>query len=118
MTAATTSPARRGRPPRRLPITFADVAAAARRIHGLVVRTPPARAQALASATGANVTVKCENLQFTASYKERGALNRMLWLSNDQRDCGVLAVSAGNHAQGVARHAALLGVPATVVMPR
>jgi threonine dehydratase len=101
-----------------LPVGLADVEAAARRLSGRVVRTPQARSQTLSKVTGAQVTVKFENLQFTASFKERGALNRMLLLDRDERSRGVIAVSAGNHAQGVARHAAALGIPATVVMPR
>jgi threonine dehydratase len=100
-----------------LPIAFADVEAAARRLSSHLGRTPQSASQTLSRETGAEVTVKFENLQFTASFKERGALNKMLLMDDDERARGVMAVSAGNHAQGVARHAAALGIPATVVMP-
>ncbi len=100
-----------------LPIGYADVAAAAERIAGAVERTPLRRSRTLSEITGAEVWIKFENLQFTASFKERGALNKLLSLSEAERRAGVIAVSAGNHAQGVAYHAARLGVPATIVMP-
>jgi threonine dehydratase len=100
-----------------LPVTLADVEAAADRIRGGVVRTPSAPSLTLSSILGADVVVKFESLQFTASYKERGALHRLLHLDDDERGRGVVAMSAGNHAQGVAHHAARLGVPATIVMP-
>lgn len=100
-----------------LPVTLADVEAAAERIRGGVVRTPSAPSLTLSEILGAHVVVKFESLQFTASYKERGALNRLLHFDDDERRRGVVAMSAGNHAQGVAHHAARLGVPATIVMP-
>lgn len=98
-------------------ITIDDVRKAAERIAGSVNRTPFLPSQTLSELTGAEVWLKFENLQFTASFKERGALNRLLLLSADERERGVVAVSAGNHAQGVAFHARRLGIPATVVMP-
>lgn len=98
-------------------VTPGDVAAAASRIAGDVVRTPSARSATLSALTGAEVVVKFENLQFTASFKDRGAANRLHLLGEDERNRGVVAVSAGNHAQGVAHHARRLGVPATIVMP-
>jgi threonine dehydratase len=104
-------------PAARLPIGLDDVRQAAARIEGGVVRTPSATSYTLSELLGATVVVKFENLQFTASYKERGALNRLLALDPDERARGVVAMSAGNHAQGVAHHAARLGVPATIVMP-
>ena len=73
--------------------------------------------QTLSDLTGAEIWLKFENLQFTASFKERGALNRLLALSSSEARRGVVAVSAGNHAQGVAFHARRLGIPATIVMP-
>lgn len=100
-----------------LPISLADVRAAAARIAGAVERTPMRRSRTLSEITGAKVWVKFENLQFTASFKERGALNKLLLLSEAQRQAGVIAVSAGNHAQGVAYHAQRLSIPATIVMP-
>ena len=98
-------------------VTFSDVEAAAGNIEGAVVRTPSAVSRTLSDITGATVILKFEIFQFTASYKERGARNRLLALSPEQRAAGVVAVSAGNHAQAVAHNAALLGVPATIVMP-
>ena len=99
-------------------VTLADVEAAATAIAGVVARTPSAVSETLSEILGCTVVVKFESLQFTASYKERGARNRLLALTDAERAGGVVAVSAGNHAQAVARHAALLGVPATIVMPR
>ncbi len=96
-------------------VSAADVDAAAARIAGRVVRTPLARSHTLSEITGADVFVKFENLQFTASFKERGALNRLLLLPAGV--AGVAAASAGNFAQGVAHHAAVLGLPALIVMP-
>jgi threonine dehydratase len=98
-------------------VTFDDVEAAARAIEGAVVRTPSAVSQTLSDILGCTVVLKFENLQFTAAFKERGARNRLLALSPKERAAGVVAVSAGNHGQAVARHAALLGIPATIVMP-
>lgn len=99
-------------------IEFADIEAAASRIRGQVVETPCLLSRTLSEITGAQVYLKFENLQFTASFKERGALNRLSQLDEAQRARGVIAVSAGNHAQGVAWHAKRLGIPATIVMPR
>ena len=99
-------------------IGFADIEAAAQAIAGAVARTPAARSKTLSALTGADVVVKFENLQFTASFKERGALVKLLSLSAEQRARGVIAMSAGNHAQGVAYHARRLGIPATIVMPK
>ena len=98
-------------------VTFADIEAAARTIAGAVVRTPSAVSETLSEILGCTVIVKFENLQFTAAYKERGARNRLAALTAEERTAGVVAVSAGNHAQAVARHAALLDIPATIVMP-
>ena len=99
-------------------LTFADIQAAAGRIAGHVERTPCRHSRTLSQITGAEVWVKFENLQFTASYKERGALNRMLQLSDREKARGVIAASAGNHAQGLAYHGGRLGIPVTIVMPR
>ncbi len=100
-----------------LPVTLADVRAAAARIEGAVVRTPTLYSRTLSRITGAEVWCKFENLQFTAAYKERGALNTLLTMGDADRAKGVIAASAGNHAQGLAYHAHRLGVPATIVMP-
>lgn len=99
------------------PVTAADVDAAAARIAGHVVRTPSSVSETLSEITGATVIVKFENLQFTGSYKERGARNKLLSLNEDERRRGVIAMSAGNHAQGLAHHAARLGIAATIVIP-
>lgn len=104
--------------PEPLPLRLADVQAAARRIQGAVERTPMRRSRTLSEITGAQVWVKFENLQFTASFKERGALNKLSLLTASERAGGVIAVSAGNHAQGVAYHAQRLEIPATIVMPK
>ncbi len=101
-----------------LPIAFADVLAARDRIAGAVVRTPCLHSRTLSELTGAEIWLKFENLQFTAAYKERGALNKLLSLDAAQRARGVIAASAGNHAQGLAYHARRLGIPVTIVMPR
>ncbi|MBZ6377922.1 threonine ammonia-lyase [Pacificimonas flava] len=101
-----------------LPVSFSDVEAAAEAISGSVIRTPCLKSQTLSDITGAEVWLKFENLQFTAAYKERGALNKLLSLSKEQRDKGVIAASAGNHSQGLAYHASRLGVPVTIVMPQ
>jgi threonine dehydratase len=101
-----------------LPVTLPDVRAAAERISGAVVRTPTLFSQTLSNLTGARVWLKFENLQFTAAYKERGALNTLLQLDEGARRNGVIAASAGNHAQGLAYHGARLGIPVTIVMPR
>ncbi|MBI3370164.1 MAG: threonine ammonia-lyase [Betaproteobacteria bacterium] len=99
-------------------LTLDDIRSAAARIAGAVVRTPFLHSQTLSRLTGAEVWLKFENLQFTASFKERGALNKLLVLSEAQRRRGVIAMSAGNHAQGVAHHAARLGIRAVIVMPK
>jgi threonine dehydratase len=98
-------------------VTVDDVQAAATAIAGAVVRTAATESQTLSEILGCRVVLKPEVFQFTASYKERGARNRLLALTAAERTAGVVAVSAGNHAQAVARHAALLGIPATIVMP-
>jgi len=98
-------------------ITADDVHAAATRLAGSVPNTPFLRSRTLSTITGAEIFVKFENHQFTASFKDRGALNRLLALDDAQRTAGVIAVSAGNHAQGVAYHAQRLGIPAVIVMP-
>ena len=88
------------------------------RLAGQIVRTPCLRSRTLSEITGAELWLKFENLQYTASFKERGALNRLAQLTPEQAAAGVIAMSAGNHAQGVAYHARRLGIPATIVMPR
>jgi threonine dehydratase len=100
-----------------LSVTLADIDAARRVIAGHVLRTPMLPAPRLSALTGAEVYVKYENLQVTNSFKERGARNKLASLSAEERARGVIAMSAGNHAQAVAYHAAALGIPATVVMP-
>jgi threonine dehydratase len=100
-----------------LPVSFSDIQQAARAIAGAVEVTPARYSRTLSAIAGAEIFLKFENLQFTASFKERGALNRLLALDADQRRRGIIAMSAGNHAQGVAYHAGRLGVPATIVMP-
>jgi threonine dehydratase len=101
----------------RLPVTFRDIEAAAGVLAGSVKRTSFDRSRTLSDITGANIWLKFENLQFTATFKERGALNRLSALSADERRRGVIAASAGNHAQGVAYHAARLSIPATIFVP-
>jgi len=98
-------------------VTLDDVRAAAERIAGAVERTASARSHTLSEVLGTGIVLKFENLQFTGSFKERGALNKLLLLTDDERRCGVVAMSAGNHAQAVARHATRLGIEATIVMP-
>ena len=97
--------------------TIDDIRAAAGRIKGSVIRTPMLVSRTLSEIVGAEVWLKFENLQFTAAYKERGALNKLLQLTPEERARGVIAASAGNHAQAVAYHAKRLGIPATIVMP-
>lgn len=104
-------------PPAALPVTADDVLAAARMIEGHVLNTDFDPSRTLSDLFGCQVWLKFENLQFTASFKERGALNRLMALSPEERQRGVIAMSAGNHAQGVAYHARRLGIPATIVMP-
>jgi len=100
-----------------LSVSFADIEAARRVIAGVVLRTPMLPAPKLSALTGAQVYVKYENLQVTNSFKDRGALVKLASLSDNERRRGVIAMSAGNHAQAVAYHAARLGIPATIVMP-
>lgn len=104
--------------PAPLPVSIEDVRAAAMRIRGSVVRTPTLHSKTLSTLTGAQVYLKFENLQFTAAYKERGALNTLLQLDDAARAKGVIAASAGNHAQGLAYHGNRLGIPVTIVMPK
>jgi threonine dehydratase len=99
------------------PPTIDDIRTAAQRIEGAVIRTPMLVSRTLSEIIGAEVWLKFENLQFTAAYKERGALNKLLQLTPEERARGVIAASAGNHAQAVAYHAKRLGIPATIVMP-
>lgn len=101
-----------------LPVSLDDIKAAAERIHGAIVRTPTMLSRTLSELTGATIYLKFENLQFTAAYKERGALNKLLQMDEQTRSRGVIAASAGNHAQAVAYHGARLGVPVTIVMPK
>jgi threonine dehydratase len=98
-------------------VTFQDIDAARTRIAGQVDRTPVRYSRRLSQATGAEVWVKFDNLHFTGSFKERGALNRLLSLTPDERRRGVVAASAGNHAQALAYHGGRLGIPVTIVMP-
>ena len=99
-------------------MTLDDVRRAALAISGAVARTPSARSFTLSEILGATVVLKFEIFQFTAAFKERGARNRLLALTDEERAAGVVSVSAGNHAQAVAHHARLLGIPATIVMPK
>ncbi len=99
-------------------VEIADIRKAAVAIKGQVVETPCLHSRTLSEITGAEVWLKFENLQFTASFKERGALNKLLCSTRRTARRGVIAASAGNHAQGVAYHAHRLGIPATIVMPR
>src|SRR6476620_2413150 len=99
------------------PPSIDDIRAATKRIEGNVVRTPLMVSRTLSEIIGAEVWLKFENLQFTAAYKERGALNKLLQLTSEERARGVIAASAGNHAQAGAYHAKRLGIPATIVMP-
>ena len=99
-------------------LTIADIRAAAARISGAVVHTPTLHSRTLSQIAGCEIWLKFENHQFTASYKERGALNALLQLTDDQRRRGVIAASAGNHAQGLSYHGTRLGLPVTIVMPR
>jgi threonine dehydratase len=101
-----------------LPLSPRDIEAAAERIKGAVVRTPTMLSQTLSLLTGATVFLKFENLQFTAAYKERGALNKLLLMKEATRNRGVIAASAGNHAQALAYHGARLGISVTIVMPK
>ncbi|MFZ9871508.1 MAG: threonine ammonia-lyase [Steroidobacteraceae bacterium] len=98
-------------------VSFENIVDAARTLGDQIERTPCRRSRTLSALTGAEIWLKFENHQFTASFKERGALNKLRSLNEDQRRRGVIAMSAGNHAQGVAFHASRLGIPATIVMP-
>jgi threonine dehydratase len=98
-------------------VSLETIRAAAARLAGQIERTPCRYSKTLSKITGAEVWVKFENLQFTAAYKERGALNKLLLLSEEEKKRGVIAASAGNHAQGLAYHGQRLGVPVTIVMP-
>ncbi len=100
-----------------LPISIKDIRAAAGAIEGAVERTPTRYSRTLSEISGCGIWLKFETLQFTASFKERGALNKLLSLTAEERARGVIAMSAGNHAQGVAYHAGRLGIPATIIMP-
>src|SRR6476620_7437121 len=97
--------------------TLDDIRAAADRIDGAVLKTPMKISRVLSEQVGAEIWLKFENLQFTSAYKERGALNKLLQLTDDERRRGVITASAGNHAQALAYHARRLGIPATIVMP-
>ncbi|MBB3899275.1 threonine ammonia-lyase [Roseococcus suduntuyensis] len=99
-------------------VTLADIRAAAQRIKGAVIRTPTLENPAVSRAAGTRVLLKLDNLQATGAFKERGAANRLALLTAREKAAGVIAMSAGNHAQAVARHAQLAGVAATIVMPR
>jgi threonine dehydratase len=99
------------------PPTIDDIRAAAKRIKGAIIQTPMLISRTLSEIIGAEVWLKFENLQFTGAFKERGALNKLLQLTDEERARGVIAASAGNHAQAVAYHAKRLGIPATIVMP-
>ena len=99
-------------------LTLADVEAAAARIGDAVVRTPTSHSKTLSKIAGCDIWLKFENLQFTAAYKERGALNALLLMDETQRNRGVIAASAGNHSQGLSYHGTRLGVPVTIVMPK
>lgn len=101
-----------------IPLGPSDIAVARERIAGAISTTPLKRSQILSQLTGTDLYLKFENQQFTASFKERGALNRLLMLSDEERKDGVIAASAGNHAQALAYHGSRLGVPITIVMPR
>ncbi|MBN35523.1 MAG: threonine ammonia-lyase [Rhodospirillaceae bacterium] len=100
-----------------MPVTLDDIRAASELLDGQVVKTPCNHSRTLSQMSGAMVYVKFENLQFTASFKDRGSLVKMSSLTDDEKKRGVIAMSAGNHAQAVAYHAQRLGVPSTIVMP-
>src|SRR5688572_18027249 len=99
-------------------VTFEAIQDAAKRVAGHIERTPTRRSKTLSDITGADVWLKFENHQFTAAYKERGALNRLLQLTAEEKKRGAVTASAGNHAQGLAYHGQKLGVPVTIVMPK
>ncbi|QIG54865.1 threonine ammonia-lyase [Altererythrobacter sp. BO-6] len=114
----TSQPAFASKDAARAALTIEDVRAAAARIEGAVVRTPMMHSITLSRIAGCEIWLKFENLQFTAAYKERGALNALLHLNEEQKRRGVIAASAGNHSQGLSYHGTRLGVPVTIVMPR
>lgn len=99
-------------------LNLSDIEQAAQRLQGHLLNTPCVASQTLSQLTGAQIYLKFENLQYTASFKERGACNKLAQLSQAERQRGVIAMSAGNHAQGVAYHAQRLGIRAVIVMPR
>ncbi|CAK7192046.1 L-threonine ammonia-lyase [Commensalibacter sp. Nvir] len=99
-------------------LSIDDIYDASKRIHGRVMRTPTLFCESLSKRVNAHITLKLENLQVVGSFKERGAANRLALLSDDEKQKGVITVSAGNHAQGVARHSKLLGIKAVIVMPK
>ncbi len=101
----------------KLPVSFQDVLKARDKIAGAIEHTPCLHSKTLSRIFGCELWLKFENLQFTASFKERGALNKLLSLTAEEKSRGVIAMSAGNHAQGVAYHSGRLGIPATIVMP-
>ncbi len=98
--------------------SFEDVKAAAERLKGQIIRSPLIRAEKLSAQLGVDIWLKMETMQYTGAFKERGALNKLLLLSDEQKKRGVIASSAGNHAQGVAYNASKLGIKATIVMPK
>ena len=99
-------------------VGFEDIEAAAQMLAGQVVRTPCLRSDRLSELLGCDITLKCETFQHSSSFKDRGAYVKLESLSEEERARGVIAMSAGNHAQGVAYHATRLGIPATIVMPK
>ena len=99
-------------------LSLHDIEQAAERLRGHLLDTPCVASRTLSNITGAELFLKFENLQYTASFKERGACNKLAQLTDDEKRCGVIAMSAGNHAQGVAYHAQRLGIRAVIVMPR
>lgn len=101
----------------KLAVTFEDVLAAHQVVKRSLVRTPTVKSQTLSAIAGCEIWLKFEQLQFTSSFKERGVVNRLAQLNDDERRRGVVAMSAGNHAQGLAYHAVREGIPATIVMP-
>jgi len=103
---------------RKLMLSLPDIEQAAQRLNGHLLNTPCVESLTLSQLTGAQIYLKFENLQYTASFKERGACNKLAQLTGDERQRGVIAMSAGNHAQGVAYHAQRLGIRAVIVMPR
>lgn len=117
--AAAREHARRNAPkgPTSAVLTFDHIEAARQRISGQIIDTPLSPAHNLSESCGATLFMKLENLQVTGSFKERGALNKILTLSHDEQQRGIFAASAGNHAQGVVRHATRLGLKSTIVMP-